>query len=56
VICTNHNGGITKQSVARLDQATFQQVTDVIHGRQPEHILNTDVLDPSRAKEFLLKK
>jgi phosphoglycerate dehydrogenase-like enzyme len=56
VICTNHNGGNTVQSVARLDQTTIQQVTDVIHGRQPEHILNTDVLDHPRVKEFLLVK
>ena len=53
VICTNHNGGIAEQSVARLDQTTFQQVTDVIHGRPPQHILNTDVLDHPRVKEFL---
>ena len=53
VICTNHNGGIAKQSVARLDQTTFQQVTNVLHHRKPEHILNTKVLDHPRVQEFL---
>ena len=55
VICTNHNGGIAVESVRRLDQTVFQQVTDVLHGRRPEHILNTDVLDHPRVKQFLVE-
>ena len=53
IICTNHNGGMTVGSCARLDQCTFDQVTDAIEGRQPEHILNREVLDHPRVKAFL---
>lgn len=53
IICTNHNGGITTASVARLDACCIQQVTDAIEGRQPDHILNPTVLDHPRVKAFL---
>jgi D-3-phosphoglycerate dehydrogenase / 2-oxoglutarate reductase len=53
IICTNHNGGITTASVARLDACCVKQVTDAIEGRQPEHILNPTVLDHPRVKDFL---
>ena len=53
IICTNHNGGITTASVARLDTCCVKQVTDAIEGRQPEHILNTPALDHPRVKQFL---
>ena len=53
IICTNHNGGITAQSVERLDRMTFQQVTDAIEGRQPEHMLNSAVLEHPRVRGFL---
>ena len=52
IICTNHNGGITVESVIRLDQMTFGQVTDVMNRRIPQHVLNTDVLDHPRVKEY----
>ena len=53
VICTNHNGGITVESTIRLDRKTFEQVTDAMHGRKPDHILNPDVLDHPRVQGFL---
>ena len=53
IICTNHNGGITQESVARLDLQNIEQVTDAIHGREPAHILNRDVLEHPRVKAWL---
>ena len=53
IICTNHNGGITTQSCVRLDLTTYDQVTAVIQGRQPQHVLNQEVLDHPRVKGFL---
>jgi lactate dehydrogenase-like 2-hydroxyacid dehydrogenase len=53
IICTNHNGGITVESVIRLDQTTFAQVTDTVHGRRPDHILNPEVLEHPKVKGFL---
>ena len=53
VICTNHNGGITVESTIRLDRQTFEQVTDAIQGRRPNHILNPEVLDHPRVRGFL---
>ncbi|MEE2657314.1 MAG: NAD(P)-dependent oxidoreductase [Candidatus Latescibacterota bacterium] len=53
IICTNHNGGITVESVRRLDTKTFEQVTDAIYGRQPEHVLNTEVLEHERVRAWL---
>ena len=53
IICTNHNGGITVESVQRLDTRTFEQVTDVIHGREPEDVLRPEVLDHRRVKAWL---
>ena len=55
IICTNHNAGITVESVARLDGYTFDQVTDAIEGRQPPDILNGEVLEHPRVKGFLNK-
>ena len=53
IICTNHNGGITVESTIRLDQKTFEQVSDAIEGRRPDHILNPDVLEHPKVKGFL---
>jgi D-3-phosphoglycerate dehydrogenase len=53
IICTNHNGGMTVGSCTRLDQCTFDQITNAIEGHQPEHILNPEVLDHPRVKAFL---
>ena len=53
IICTNHNGGITVESVMRLDNKTYEQVTDALQGRRPEHILNEAVLDHPRVRGFL---
>ncbi len=53
IICTNHNGGITQESVVRLDLQTIDQVTDAINGREPAHILNRDVLNHSRVRAWL---
>ena len=53
IICTNHNAGITTASVERLDGCCIKQVTDAIEGRQPDYILNPDVLDHPRVKDFL---
>ena len=50
IICTNHNGGITVESTIRLDQMTFEQVSDAIGGRQPDHVLNPEVLDHPRVR------
>ena len=53
IICTNHNAGITVESTIRLDRQTFEQVTDAIHGRKPNHILNPEVLEHPRVRGFL---
>jgi D-3-phosphoglycerate dehydrogenase len=53
IICTNHNGGITVESVMRLDNKTFEQVTDTLEGRRPEHILNEAVLDHPKVRDHL---
>jgi D-3-phosphoglycerate dehydrogenase len=53
IICTNHNGGITQESVVRLDLQTIEQVTDAINGREPAHILNREVLDHPRVRAWL---
>lgn len=53
IICTNHNGGITVESVMRLDAKTFEQVTDALEGRQPEHILNEAALEHPKVRGFL---
>ena len=53
VIATNHSAGITVESSARLDQATFDQVNAAIAGRRPAHILNPDVLDHPRVMGWL---
>ena len=53
VICTNHNAGISVESTIRLDQKTIQQVTDVLKHRRPDFILNEEVLEHPRVKEWL---
>ena len=53
IICTNHNGGITVESVIRLDLTTFTQVADAVAGKQPQHVLNTDVLEHPRIKGWM---
>ena len=53
IICTNHNGGISVESVIRLDEMTFGQVTDTLNHRVPQHVLNTDVLEHPRVKEWM---
>ena len=53
VICTNHNAGISVESTIRLDQKTIQQVTDVLEHRRPDFILNEEVLEHPRVKEWL---
>ena len=53
IICTNHNAGITVESTMRLDGKGIEQVTAAIEGCTPEHILNPEVLDHPRIKEWL---
>ena len=53
IICTNHNSGLTVESVARLDNKTFDQVTDASLGRRPDHILNEEVLDHPRVQAWM---
>lgn len=52
-ICTNHSAGIAVQSVNRLDGYCVNQVIDALEGRKPENVLNTEVLEHPRVKEFL---
>ena len=53
IICTNHNGGITVESCIRLDLMTFSQVTAALQGREPDHVLNREVLDHPRVQGSL---
>jgi D-3-phosphoglycerate dehydrogenase len=55
IICTNHNAGISVESTIRLDQKTIEQVTDVLEHRRPDFILNEEVLEHPRVKEWLNK-
>ena len=48
IICTNHNAGVTVESIQRLDLRTFGQVRDALEGRTPSHLLNAEVLDHPR--------
>ncbi len=50
IICTNHNAGVTVQSISRLDLRTFGQVRDAIEGRPPAYLLNPEVLEHPRQK------
>jgi D-3-phosphoglycerate dehydrogenase len=52
IICTNHNAGITVESAILLDLCCVEQIIDTLEGRQPDHILNTDVLESPRVKGF----
>ena len=56
VIATNHSGGVTVESSARLDAKTFEQVTDAVHGRQPDHVLNPAALDHPRVRAWLRER
>ncbi len=53
IICTNHNAGISVESTIRLDQKTIEQVTDTLEHRRPDFILNEEVLEHPRVKEWL---
>jgi D-3-phosphoglycerate dehydrogenase len=53
IICTNHNAGITVESTIRLDRKSVQQVIDALEGREPDFILNPEVLEHSRVKSWL---
>ena len=53
IIATNHSGGITLESSNRLDAKTFEQVTDAVHGRQPDHVLNPEALDHPKVRGWL---
>jgi phosphoglycerate dehydrogenase-like enzyme len=48
IICTNHNAGVSVESIRRLDLQTFGQVRDALEGRAPAHLLNAEVLDHPR--------
>ena len=52
-ICTNHSAGITVESAIRLDLRCVDQVVDTLEGRTPANVLNTDVMNHPRVKEFL---
>jgi D-3-phosphoglycerate dehydrogenase len=52
IICTNHNAGISVESTIRLDLKAIEQVTDTLQSRKPEFILNPEVLDHPRAREW----
>ena len=53
IIATNHSAGITVESSARLDAATFQQVNAAVAGRLPAHVLNPAALDHPRVRGWL---
>ena len=53
IIATNHSAGITVESSARLDNATFEQVTAAVQGRRPAHLLNPEALDHPRVQDWL---
>lgn len=53
IISTNHSAGITMESAARLDKKTFEQVTDAMHGRKPDYILNPEALHHSKVRSWI---
>lgn len=53
IVCTNHNGGITVQSTIRLDLKSIEQVCAVLRRQTPPHVLNPDVLEHPRVKDYL---
>lgn len=53
IICTNHNAGITKESVERLNTTTIDQIEKVLRGERPPHILNEEVLAHPRVTQWL---
>lgn len=48
--------GISAESAIRLDRQTFEQVTDAIQGREPKNVLNPEVLNHQRVRNFLRHK
>lgn len=53
VIATSHCSGITPSSFERLDRKCFAQVIDALEGRRPDDIVNEDVLQHPRVREWL---
>jgi phosphoglycerate dehydrogenase-like enzyme len=53
IICTNHNAGISVESTMRLDAKAIEQVTAALQGQPPPHILNPEVLEHPRVKNWL---
>ena len=53
IIATNHSAGITVESSARLDAATFEQVNAAVAGRRPAYVLNPEALDHPRVRSWL---
>ncbi len=53
IIATNHSAGISVESSARLDQATFDQVAAAVAGRRPAHILNPEALTHPKVQGWL---
>ena len=53
IISTNHNAGISAESVARLDSMNAHQVSLVLQGQKPPHILNEAVLAHPRVATWL---
>ena len=53
IICTNHNAGITMESVIRLDTMNIEQAIKAIQGQKPPHILNEEVLSHPRVTAWL---
>lgn len=53
IICTNHNAGITVESAILLDLCCVEQIINTLENKQPNHILNTEVLNNPRVQGFL---
>ena len=45
VIVTPHAGFLSQESVDELRRRTAQQVANVLTGRMPEHVVNTETCD-----------
>jgi phosphoglycerate dehydrogenase-like enzyme len=56
VTATNHCAGITPSSFERLDRKCFEQVTDALEGRRPEHIVNEEALKHPRVRGWLRRE
>ncbi len=53
IICTNHNAGVTIQSMIRLEQMNVDQVMHVLRGQRPPHVLNPEVLEHPRVRVWM---